>query len=149
MGRRYSVDGEQSVASATDTVLGITSTSAIRPAIYDVIFGCNASPSDNALNWLMQRATANGTNTAVTPTSLDPGDPAATATGEENHTGEPTYTANLILLNISANQRSTQRWVASPGGELISPATANNGMGLQPVHSSFNGDVQATIHFEE
>lgn len=149
MGRRYAVDGAQAVASATDTVLGITSTSAIRPAIYDLIFGSNATPADNALNWLMQRTTANGTNTAVTPTALDEGDPASTATGEENHTAEPTYTANLILLNISANQRSTQRWVSSPGGELISPATANNGMGLQPVHSSFTGEVQATIHFEE
>ena len=149
MGRRYSIDGTQSVASPTDSVLGLTSTSAIRPAVYDVVFGSNATPADNALNWLMERYTAAGTATAVTPQALDPGDPASTATAGENHTAEPTYTAASVLLNISANQRSTQRWVASPGGEIICPATANNGVGVEPVHASFTGDVQCMLHFEE
>ena len=149
MGRRYSIDGAQAVASPTDTVLGLTSTSAIRPAVYDVIFGSNATPADNALNWLIERYTADGTPVAVTPQALDPGDPGATATGGENHAAEPTYTANSVLLSISANQRSTQRWVASPGGEIICPATASNGVGVEPVHASFTGEVQCTIHFEE
>ena len=149
MGRRYSIDGAQAVASATDTCLGLTSTTAIRPAVYDIIFGSNATPADNALNWLVQRYTAAGTATAVTPQPLDSGDPAATAAAGENHTAEPTYTANAILLNISANQRSTQRWVASPGGELILPASAANGVGVQPVHASFTGEVQCTLHYEE
>jgi len=149
MGRRYSIDGAQAVASPTDSCLGVTSASTIRPAVYDIIFGSNATPADNALNWLLQRYTAAGTATAVTPQALDSGDPAATATAGEDHTAEPTYTANAILLNISANQRSTQRWVASPGGELICPATAANGLGVQPVHASFTGEVQATMHFEE
>lgn len=149
MGRRYSIDGAQAVASPTDSVLGLTSTTAIRPAVYDVIFGSNATPADNALNWLMERYTAAGTSTAVTPQALDPDDPAATASAGENHTAEPTYTADSVLLNISANQRSTQRWVASPGGEIILPAATNNGAGLEPVHASFTGEVQATIHYEE
>ena len=149
MGRRYSIDGAQAVASPTDTVLGLTSTSAIRPAVYDVVFGSSATPADNALNWLMERYTAAGTSTAVTPQPLDPDDPAATSTAGEDHTAEPTYTADSVLLNISANQRSTQRWVASPGGEIILPATAANGVGLEPVHSSFTGSVEAMLHFEE
>lgn len=149
MGRRYAIDGAQAVDSSTDTCLGLTSTTAIRPAIYDVIFGSNATPADNALQWLLQRYTAAGTSTSVTPQALDPDDPAATATAGENHTAEPTYTSGAILLNISANQRSTQRWISSPGGELKLPATANNGAGLQPVHSSFTGEVQATMHYEE
>ena len=149
MGRRYSIDGAQAVAAPTDSVLGLTSTTAIRPAIYDIIFGSNATPADNALQWLVQRYTAAGTATAVTPQPLDSGDPAATAAAGENHTAEPTYTADAILLNISANQRSTQRWMASPGGELVMPATAANGCGIQPVHASFTGEVQATAHYEE
>lgn len=149
MGRRYSIDGAQSVASPTDSVLGLTSTAAIRPAVYDVVFGSSATPADNALNWLMERYTAAGSATAVTPQALDPGDPAATATAGEAHASEPTYTADSVLLNISANQRSTQRWVASPGGEIICPATANNGVGLEPVHPSFTGSVEAMMHFEE
>lgn len=150
MGRKYSINGAQTVASPTDTVLNLFSDGTVRPAIYDVIFGSNASPADNALNWLLQRTSAVGTEGAgVTPTALDPGDPASISDGAQNHTAEPTYTANLILLDISANQRSTQRWVASPGGELKIPASANNGLGMQPVHTSFAGDVQCLFHFEE
>jgi hypothetical protein len=149
MGRRYAIDGAQAVASPTDTVLGLTSASTIRPAVYDIIFGSSATPADNALNWLLQRYTAAGTATAVTPQALDSADPAALASAGEDHTAEPTFTANAVLLNVSANQRSTQRWVAAPGGEILLPATAANGVGLQPVHSSFTGSVEATIHYEE
>lgn len=149
MGRRYSIDGAQAVASPTDSCLGLTSASTIKPAVYDIIIGSNATPADNALQWLLQRYTAAGTATAVTPQALDPDAPAALASAGEDHTAEPTYTSNAIMLNISANQRSTQRWVASPGGEILCPATAANGVGLQPVHSSFTGEVQATMHYEE
>jgi hypothetical protein len=152
MGRRYAVQGAQNVAgegASIDSVLGITSTTAIRPRLYDIIFGSYASPADNAIQWFLQRNTAAGTGDAVTPAKLDPGDPAATATSLANHTVEPTYTAGEILLNIVANQRSTQRWVAAPGGELVAPATASNGLGLQPAHASFTGLVEATFHFEE
>ena len=149
MGRRYSIDGEQTVSTGNLTVLALTSATTIRPRIYDLIFGSNATPADNALNWLLQRYTVAGAGTAVTPRALDPGDPAALASALENHTTEPTYTADLIMLNISANQRSTQRWVAAPGGEIVLPATAANGCGLIPNHASFSGLVQATIHHEE
>ncbi len=47
------------------------------------------------------------------------------------------------------NQRSTQRWVAAPGGELKCPSTAANGIGVQPVHASFTGSVECTIHHIE
>ena len=147
MGRRYSIVGSQTVASPTDSVLAVTATTAVRPQVYDIIFGSAATPADNALNWLVQRYTAAGAGSSVTPTALDSGDPASTSTSLHNHTTEPTYTTTL--LSISANQRSTQRWVAAPGSALIAPATASNGIGLAPVHASFTGDVEATILFEE
>ena len=149
MPRRYSIDGAQAVASPTDSVLGLVATSAVRPEIYDIIFGCSAAPADTAIQWLMRRFTAAGTATAVTPNALDPGDPSATATAGENHTAEPTYTANSELMNLVANQRSTQRWVAAPGGEMKLPATAANGIGIEPTHSSFTGSVETTVHFLE
>lgn len=147
--RAYSIDGAQAVASPTDTVLGLTSTTAIRPRVFFISFGSSATPADNALNWLLQRYTAAGTATAVTPQALDAGDPAATATAGEDHTVEPTYTANAILLNVSVNQRATYQWNARPGAEIVLPATAANGVGLQPVHASFAGSVEATIHYLE
>ena len=102
------------------------------------------------LSWILQRFSADGTaGAAVTPVALDFNVPVAISTSGENYSAEPTYTANEILLNIRANQRATQRWVASPGGELMIPALAGDGLGMQPSHASHTGDVVATFHFEE
>lgn len=147
--RHYSISGSRAVASPTATLLGLTSTTTIRPRIYDILMGSSATPADNALEWLLQRYTAAGTATSVTPHGLDPGDPAASATAGKNHTVEPTYTAGAILLDVAINQRSTQRWVAAPTGEFVLPATGANGAGLQPVHASFTGNVIGTIHYWE
>ncbi len=43
--RAYSIDGAQAVASPTDTVLGVTGTSSLRPKIYHGIFGSLATPA--------------------------------------------------------------------------------------------------------
>jgi len=146
---KYSIDGNQAVASPTDSVLGLTSAATVKPRIYDTIIGSLATPADNAVQFLYQRYTASGTGTAVTPRALDPDDPAALAASEENHTVEPTYTSDEILLNIPLNQRATYRIPLVEKGELVCPKTADNGIGVQPVHSSFTGDVTCTIHFQE
>lgn len=149
MGRRYSIDGEDTNTVNT-SILGLTSTSAIRPKIYDFMLGSDATPADNAADYVLQRHTAAGTSTSVTPQALDPGDPAATATAGKAHSAEPTYTANAIMLHIALNQRATFRWVAAPGSEIVLPATASNGVTLQVVTvagSSVN--VGANILFEE
>ncbi|MEM3077614.1 MAG: hypothetical protein QXW38_08375 [Candidatus Nitrosotenuis sp.] len=148
-GRRYSIDG-QDTNTASTTILGLTSTAAIRPAIYDLVSGSDATPADNAAEYNVQRYTAAGTATAVTPQALDPGNPAATATAGEAHTAEPTYTANAVLLNYMHNQRATFRWVAAPDGEIILPATAANGAGVQVITvagSAVNTGI--TIHYLE
>lgn len=148
-GRRYSIDGQRAVNSPTKTLLGLTSTTAIRPGIYDLYIGSSATPADNAILWYIQRSTAAGTSTAVTPTALDPGDPAATATAGQNHTVEPTYTAGAILFHLALNQRATHRAILDPNGALMAPATANNGLAIYPVHSSFTGAVDGLIHYFE
>lgn len=124
------------------TVGGLTSATTIRPSIYDIVIGSDATPADQASKFIFQRYTVAGTSTAVTPQALDPADPAsllASTTGQA-HTVEPTYTANAILLPIALNQRATYRWVAAPGGELVMPATAANGIGCQAtvVTSAYN-----------
>jgi hypothetical protein len=149
MPRAYSVNGSAAVASPTKTTLTVVSTTTIRPSIYDIIMGFTATPADNALEWLYQRFTAAGTVTAVTPQALDPGNPAASATAGKNATAEPTYTSAAVLLDVPMNQRSTQRWVCAPDGELIIPATGANGIGAQPVHASFTGTATCMMHFRE
>ena len=147
--RCYSVDGQRAVASPTKTLLGITATTAIRPNVFDMYLGSSATPADNALLWYIQRSTAAGTSTAVTPQALDPADPAATATAGQNHTVEPTYTASAILFHLALNQRATVRAALDPSAPIVAPATANNGLGLYPVHSSFTSNVDATLYYAE
>lgn len=129
IGRRYGFSGSIT-AAATKTVWGVAGTAAVRPQIYDIIVGSNATPADNSSEWWLLRFTAAGTSTSVTPEKVDSGDPAATAPCGKNHSAEPTY-GSVPLLDIAVNQRATFRWVAAPGSEIVSPATAANGMGLQ------------------
>lgn len=150
MPRRYSIDGQDTNTAAT-TILGLTSASTIRPEVYDLIMGSDATPADNSGEYVLQRYTAAGTaGSAVTPRPLDPADPASLASAGEAHSGEPTYTANLIMLQWAQNQRATFRWVPAPGGEIKLPATAANGIGLQVIGIGGSAvNMNACMHFNE
>ncbi len=150
MGRRYVADGNNTTtASPGDTALTLESASTVKPKIYEAIFGTTGTPADNAMIYTHQRFTAAGTASASTEQPLDPDDPAALAAAQENHTAEPTYTANLILLQVALNQRATFRWVAPPRGELVLPATAANGVGCVMFHASYTGDYEVQYFWEE
>lgn len=147
--RSYSFDGQRAVASPTKTAAGLTGGTTYRPWIYDGWFGSSATPADNSIEWLAQRFTAAGTSTAVTPSLDDPADPAASSAAGINHTVEPTYTAGLILWHLALNQRATQRMQLDPDAPMVIPATANNGIGFQPINSTFTGTVDFIIKFAE
>ena len=137
--------------ASTTLSLGTVTADSTRPRRgkwYDLVFGSEATPADNAFQYIVQRCTAAGTSSAVTPSPLDPADAATEADSGENHTIEPTYTAGLVLLAVGLNQRATFRWVASPGGELVYPATAANGIGIQTPTSSAVA-ITATVMFVE
>jgi len=136
-------------ASPGKSMLGITSTTAIRPQIYYIGIGCHDTPADNSLQWFIQRSTAAGTNTAVTPVAQDPGDPVSTAGGTSNHTVEPTYTSATVLWRMPLNQRASHSLYLEPDSALVAPATANNGLGLYVIHASFVGAVSGTLFFQE
>lgn len=147
--RCYSIDTSFAVAASTATALTATATTAVRPEIYEMILGFSGTPADNSIKFLVQRFTAAGTNTALTPQALDPGDPASTTVAGKNNTGEPTYTANAVVWHGVINQRATHRWLANPGCNLKIPATANNGLGLQPINASVTPTGEYTIYFNE
>ncbi len=128
MGRRYSGEGTDTNTAAT-TQTELRSATTIRPRVYDLMISSAATPADNAGNYQLQRTTTIGTHTAFTAIALDPGDPASLAVFGVNHSAEPTYTANAILMVVSVNMRATFRWVAAPLGELVLPAAAN-GVGM-------------------
>lgn len=132
--RAYSVSGPNASGAATKTLVTVIGSTTVRPRVFDLIIGTQASPADQAAEYALKRFTAVGTaGSSPTPLPLDPSDVASIATAGITHSAEPTYTAGGTLVDINLNQRATFRWVASPGMELVGPATASNGIGLQLV----------------
>ena len=77
-GRRYSIDGEQNIASPDDSLLGLTTGGTDNePGIYMWSLGVDDTPADAAIEWYWQRYTAAGTATSVTPQNLGPGTTAS------------------------------------------------------------------------
>lgn len=151
MARRYSGIGQVAVQAAK-TMIGLTNGgTAIRPKVYDILVGSSAPPADQAARFLVQRCTTAGTaGSSFTPIALDNGDPASSANvGLGIYGAEPTLTANSYALNVSMNQRSSFRWVAFPGGELIIPATNANGLALICNATTGSANHEFCIHWEE
>jgi hypothetical protein len=139
-------------AANVQTILSLNAAAASmrRAKIYDWTLGCGAAPpADNAFIHLLQRATTNPTGAALTPNSLDPADTlASTIVATNIVTVDGTLTASAFLARKPLNQRATFRWVAAPYGELIIPATTNNGIAWvlsAASTTSFDGDM----HYEE
>ena len=147
---RFSTDGQQTpLTTPGATIITLNGVTTTRAEVYDFTVGSDATPADVALQFVAQRFTVSGTGTAVTPRPLDLDAPAALVTAEENHTIEPTYTADLILWRIAANQRATYRWVAAPDGELMIPATADSGIGWTTIAASGTPNCILNVHHAE
>ena len=148
----YSAVGTRT-ASATLSILSLTGAASNprRAKIYDFIFGSSATPGDFAFLLQAQRCTTAGTaGSAVTPQTLDPADTiASTMVGGQAHSADPTLTSNQIPISIALNQRATFRWVAAPGGEIVTPATASNGIAFRTTTAGALVTVDVTCHFAE
>lgn len=152
MADRFAVTGRQAACEGTpgEHALNVFSTGGVRRGdLYDFVLSVGGTPADNALQWLIMRTTAVGTEGAgVVPTALN-GGPASSFDGAEDHSAEPTFTAGTELLDQIINQRQTFRWVAAPGGGLQLVATTANGIGFRAFHASYTGTFEVTTHFEE
>jgi hypothetical protein len=149
----FNVSGSKATASPPLTALIITSggTSSPRPKITQVVLGTTGAPSTDAgYRVTAQRATTAGTATAVTPNPVDPAETACETTAGSNATAEPTFTANSILLDASCNPRATWTWMPyQTEGELIVPATANNGIGFTVTDFGGSSTVRVNAVFRE
>ncbi len=152
MGARYTASGNNTLTSTPgDTALssvGITATLR-RSWIEELIFGDEGTPADNVLVWKVARVTAEGTATAVVPTRKDVADAESDMNVGENHTGEPTFTSTEELLEVPLNTRATFRWVAAPGGEIVTPAVNEEGVAITAFHASATTDYRATMGWRE
>ena len=151
--RRYGEVGTISaVATTFKTPLVLTASTSTRGAIYHFVLSTSGAAADGVLEWRLNRFTAAGTTTGVTPEELDSGDPVALLAAGSNATVEPTYTAGANVFDQGINQRATYTWIAIPGGELIIPATSANGIGvacLSSVSPAYTGVANAHIHHAE
>jgi hypothetical protein len=135
----------------TSTYKSLTEATALtatprRIKLYDMMFGTIGTPADQTYEFDVSRATTIGTGTAATPNPLDPADAAALTVGTVNHTVEPTITGTPSVFYLGINQRASYRWVAAPGSELVTPATALNGLTLR-TRSVSGGTSTATGQF--
>lgn len=144
---------QQAMTTTYKTLAAITAatgaTTLRRGFIYDLMFGTDGTPADNAIVYKADRQTTVGTGTSATPSPLDPGDAAGLLVGTVNHTIEPTVTSATLLVEIAMNQRASYRWVAAPGGELVIPATNVAGIGARAKSPAYTGTAQCNIHFIE
>ena len=132
-------------------LLGLTGTGATarRIKVYDVLIGTNGTPADNFIEWDISRVTTASTSTTATPQPLDQADASSLTTTTVNSSQFGTITANSNVFYIGVNQRASYRWVAAPGGELVSPATSSAGFQLRTRSGGYTGTATGTIHYEE
>jgi hypothetical protein len=142
--------GGAAMTSSAKGVIGLISTTAIRPYIYDFTFGTIGTPSDSVITLSISRATgmtAGTSSTTTTPNPLDSTDAASTSSTGTAWTTQPTV--GVTLFSVGLNVRATYRWVASPGGELLCPATANAGLLMNALSPAYTLDAQGQIYFAE
>lgn len=102
-----------------------------RIALNGLRMGFLTASGDVAIGIQIKRQTTVATGTGVTPAPLDSADAAAVTIANSAITVEGTVPATPALFAIAFNLRGMLQFDASPGRELIVPATANNGLLLQ------------------
>ena len=143
---------EQNLSSSYKTLVSVfaTSGSLRRAKVNMIAVGTDGAAANNSMVWDVSRMTVDGTGTAVTPNALDAADVAALATSKANYTAEPTVTANSSLWNDAINQQLSYVWQAVPDrGELIIPATANNGLVLRAKSGAYTSTATGHLQFIE
>lgn len=135
--------------AAAKTALGVFGTATVRPRVQN-LKGSNIGvvSVDSEVEVQCSRITTAGTSTAVTVAGPDPNDPAATLVAGSNFSAEPTYTANSLQATLLFNPRGQAIWTAEDrAGEIVLPATANNGLGclIQTLGGATTVVVEARV----
>jgi hypothetical protein len=127
---RYAVKATRTASATLDVGSVINAAASPRRfQLFDLMFGSDATPADFAFLWEFFKRTGTATGgTAPTISPLDVSDTiASTLVANQAPTTNGAGGSTAPLLSVPLNQRASFRWVASPGSELVSPATASNG----------------------
>ena len=149
----YQAKGDQTLTTTLTTALtvGSNATTAQRNSIYEFILGIALTPSDSTISFTVQRVSALGTATAVTPGDIEGGaNRAAQAAVGKNHTVEPTLVGSAFILEaMPLNARATFRWVAAPGRPAVHAATVGAGYLFGALHASRTEDINVQAFWDE
>lgn len=91
-----------------------------------------AVPLDTAQRFVIRRVTGSATGTSLTPRPVDPADRAALFDAEHLITADHSSfnTTPTEVMRRPVNGRASLRWTAAPGCEIVTPATASEGLSL-------------------
>lgn len=135
-------------AGATKSAIHLLPTTAVRPLVYEVIIGSAATPAAQAALWSFSRTTAAGTGSPGTIVKFDPAEPDSVCTVAINHSVEPTYSGGSVLA-IPLNQQGSFNWKANVDAEIVLPASASAGGGLQAFTSTGTAVHQVSLMWKE
>ena len=147
---RFSITMQRTASSTLDVGSVLTAAASMRRfALYEAIFGSEATPADVANLWTLNKRTGTATGgTAPSIVTLDESDTlAATLVANQAPTSNGGGTG--VKLSVPLNAKATFRWVAVPGGELIAPATASNGIAAATPTAGSTGAITADFHVLE
>ncbi len=151
---RYIATGIQTAVESTpgETVVNLYSPGTThRGAIFYMSFSASASMADQVLAWKVKRTSVGGTGGApdLAPAPMDSDAPAAIIQFEEDHSVEPTYTADTELWENDVHVRALAQIQLQPDGHLVIPATADGGIGVASFSANYTAGARATFHYDE
>lgn len=150
---RYAINNllagtQQNLSTAFKTIVytvAATGATTLRRGWWDEIdVGQDGAPNatDCTIVWSIDRTTADGTGTAITPAPNETNDAAALLTNKANYTAEPTVTSATTLLPLALNQRQNARWkVFDLAQALVIPATNLAGLVMRAKSATFTSTV--------
>lgn len=104
--------------------------------------------TDCQIVYNVQRATADGTSTAVTPLALNPADVATRQVAHNAYTAEGTYT--LAIFSRSLNQRTSQQWAAQDTDAMLTWAATNLvGLSLLALSPTYASNVLFGMEYDD
>lgn len=145
----------QVITTTLKTQISVTAqtTGLCRGRAVGIAIGPSGAPSATDCNVLftIQRQTAAGTSTSITPNPIFPADVASRSVCTANSTAEPT--SALCIWSRPLNQRSSMQWVGQDtDANLFWPATnlaGLAGMCLVVTGAAYTGPVFFGIDYED
>ena len=136
--------------AAADTGIHLLCSASARAKLSEYVISSAASPVEQSGQYQIVRTTDAGTTAgaSLTVESVDPLSPTASVTAEgDGYATEPTV--GDIMMEVSVHQKATFRWVAYPGREIQSVASANNGIGLVVIGQSAAFELDLSVEWSE